>query len=64
MRLHLELSTADEQYHWPTVIGVIDQPWSEAILGHAGFLCYFDVAFLGKSSEVVLTRNELAFPLS
>ena len=62
--VHLEVSDDTEQYQWPSVIGVIDQPWSEAILGHAGFLRYFDVTFLGKSSEVILQRNELAFQSS
>jgi hypothetical protein len=58
----LEVSSGTEQYRWKATVGITDQNWSEAILGHAGFLEYFDVLLLGLEREVVMTRNEAALP--
>jgi hypothetical protein len=61
-KLSIQLSQGDEEYRWPLTAGVVDRRWREAILGHAGFLEYFDATFLGAQGEVVLTRNSSALP--
>jgi hypothetical protein len=57
----IEVADGAEQYRWRTTVGVTDQDWAEAILGHSGFLEFFDVLFRGHEHEVVLTRNEKPF---
>jgi hypothetical protein len=57
-----EVTDGAERYKWQTSVGVTDQEWSEAILGHSGFLEFFDVLFRGLEHEVVLSRNEAALP--
>jgi hypothetical protein len=58
----IELNDGTEQFTWKATIGITDQEWSEAILGHSGFLAYFDVLFRNDAHEVVLTRNQTEFP--
>ena len=58
----IEFGEGNEQYRWPVTIGITDQEWSEAILGHSGFLQYFDVLFRGANREVMITRNTKAMP--
>jgi hypothetical protein len=58
----LEVSDGHELFRWTTIIGITEEEWAEAILGHAGFLEFFDALFRGYDSEVVLTRNESALP--
>jgi hypothetical protein len=58
--LTIEIAEGSEQYRWPITIGITDQDWSEAILGHSGFLEFFDVLFRGSDREIVLTRNSKA----
>ena len=58
----IELTDGVEQYSWHTAVGITDQDWTEAILGHSGFLEFFDVLFRGQDHEVVLTRNEAVLP--
>ena len=60
----IELGEGEESYRWKTVIGITDKEWAEAILGHAGFLEFFDILFRGHDHEIVLTRNQSAFPIS
>ena len=59
----LEVTDGDESYRWTTTVGITDQDWAEAILGHAGFLEFFDALFRGRDREVVLTRNESLLPI-
>ena len=58
----LEVSDGKESYRWTAIVGIADQDWAEAILGHAGFLEFFDAHFRGHDCEVVLTRNEASLP--
>jgi hypothetical protein len=58
----IELTDGVESYRWPISVGITDQDWTEAILGHSGFLEYFDVLFRGHEHEVVLTRNVAVLP--
>jgi hypothetical protein len=60
----IEIGDGSEQYRWPMTIGITDQDWSEAILGHSGFLEFFDVLFRGSAREIVLTRNSKAMAAS
>jgi predicted aspartyl protease len=61
----IELSDGKDIHQWRTTVGITDQDWAEAILGHSGFLEYFDVLFRGKDREVEITRNKetLPFPI-
>lgn len=59
----LEVGKGKGRYRWRTTVGVVDQPWQEAILGHAGFLHYFDALLSWGKSEIRLTRNSVALPL-
>ena len=56
----IELRQARESYRWPAVVGIVGRPWREALLGHSGFLRYFDVTFFGEKREVRLRRNKVA----
>lgn len=58
----IKLTDGDERFNWETTVGITNQDWSEAILGHSGFLKYFDVLFRGQAHEVVLNRNEDVLP--
>lgn len=49
-------------YVWPAVVGVAPGPWPEAILGHTGFLVFFDVTFLGDDKLVEIVRNARELP--
>ena len=53
----IELRNGDEVYAWKTIVGVVAEPWPEAILGHRGMLSYFDATFRGADKEVSLVRN-------
>jgi hypothetical protein len=57
----IEVTDGSEWHKWQAVVGIVDQDWTEAILGHSGFLEFFDVLFRGHEREVVLTRNEKHF---
>lgn len=59
-----ELGKGRSRYRWTATVGIIDQPWEEAVLGHAGFLQYFDVSFLGDRKQVRFKRNQLSLPAS
>lgn len=58
----IEVEQGADLYRWPVVVGIAPEPWPEAILGHAGFLDYFDITFLGMEKSVSIVRN--ALPLS
>ena len=60
--LIIELASGVEHYRWNAVVGIVDQPLREALLGNIGFLRYFDVTFFGERREVRLTRNAVALP--
>jgi hypothetical protein len=57
----IEVTDGKERYSWQAAVGITDQEWSEAILGHSGFLEFFDTLFRGFAHEVELNRNEHPF---
>jgi hypothetical protein len=47
-----------ETYRWTAVVGFVDaQRLPRPLLGHAGFLQYFDADFRGADLEVILVPN-------
>jgi len=46
-----------ETYEWDAVVGFVPVPIRAALLGHAGFLQFFDVSFLGADREILLAPN-------
>lgn len=61
-KVTIEIMDGTEPIRWPATVGVTDQDWIEAILGHGGFLEYFDVHFRGNEHEVELIRNQANLP--
>jgi hypothetical protein len=57
----LRLSDGAETWEWPATVGVVDLPLRWALLGHAGFLDFFDTELRGGRREVFLKPNSL-FP--
>lgn len=55
------LSDGHETLEWDTVVGFSTVPMRWALLGHAGFLEFFDVQLLGDRREVIVIPNA-AFP--
>ncbi len=58
-----EVGAGRSKVRWPAVVGIVDEPWEEAILGHAAFLRFFDATFLGEEREVRLKRNGVRLPV-
>jgi hypothetical protein len=50
-----------ETYEWSAVVGFVPVRLRHVLLGHAGFLQFFDTEFRGADREVVLTTNH-SFP--
>ncbi len=50
-----------ETYEWTAVVGFTASPLRYSLLGHGGFLEFFDVDFRGADREVVLIPNR-CFP--
>lgn len=50
-----------ETYEWTATVGFVPTRLSYNLLGHAGFLQYFDADFRGADREVILTPNP-SFP--
>ncbi len=57
----LRLSDGIASYEWQATVGFIDLPLRWALLGHAGFLDYFDTDLRGARREVFMRPNAL-FP--
>jgi hypothetical protein len=57
----LFLSDGVDAVEWDTVVGFSASPMRWALLGHAGFLEFFDVQLFGASRETVIMPNT-AFP--
>jgi predicted aspartyl protease len=58
----IQINDGIEDYRWSAVVGIVAEPWPEAILGHAGFLQYFDAKFSHSRGTLNLNRNDVAFP--
>ena len=59
VRFHL--SDGTEACEWEAIVGFIAAAMRWPLLGHAGFLQFFDVTFLGNARELFLTPNP-SFP--
>ena len=46
-----------ETYEWDAVVGFVNVPIRAALLGHAGFLQFFDATFFGADHEMLLVPN-------
>lgn len=46
-----------ETYEWPAIVGFVPIKLHRPLLGHAGFLQFFDVEFRGADHEVILLPN-------
>ena len=57
----LRLSDGAETCEWQATVGFVDLPLRWALLGHAGFLDFFDTELRGARREVFITPNN-AFP--
>jgi hypothetical protein len=57
----LRLTDGIEICEWSATVGFVDLPLRWALLGHAGFLDFFDSGLLGARRETVLAPNRL-FP--
>ena len=55
VRLHL--SDGRETYQWGAIVGFLDVPTKRALLGHAGFLEFFDAFLYGARREVEILPN-------
>jgi hypothetical protein len=55
-RITVEVTDGNELHSFPITVGVISEEWSEAILGHMGFLEFFEATFL-YADIVTLTRR-------
>jgi hypothetical protein len=60
-KVTLQVADGSEACQWGAIVGFIDAPLRWAILGHAGFLQFFDVQLLGERREALLTPNP-SFP--
>jgi hypothetical protein len=55
----LRLSDGVETCEWQALVGFVDLPLRWALLGHAGFLDFFDTDLRGARREACLTPNTL-----
>ena len=55
----LRLSDGVETREWQATIGFVDLPLRWALLGHAGFLNFFDADLRGARREVFISANTL-----
>ncbi|HEV2969101.1 MAG TPA: retropepsin-like aspartic protease [Pirellulales bacterium] len=55
----IEVADGDERFSRRIAVGIADETWSEAILGHIGFLEHFDATFSYVDQTVtLLVRGE------
>jgi hypothetical protein len=55
VRFHL--SDGMETCDWDAIVGFVAAAMRWPLLGHAGFLQFFDVTFLGHAQELILAPN-------
>jgi hypothetical protein len=53
----LRLTDGAEACEWQATVGFVDLPLRWALLGHAGFLDYFDTELRGARREAFMTPN-------
>ncbi len=54
----VEVGAGDEQFSRRIVVGIATEAWSEAILGHIGFLEHFDATFSYVDQSVTLVQRD------
>ena len=54
----LEIRQGNELFAWRINIGIVTETWSEAILGHVGFLQFFDATYSYADKIVELKSRE------
>jgi hypothetical protein len=60
--VRLRIADAQEAYEWDAIVGFLNSPGKPyALLGHAGFLNFFDVQLRGAAKETIVDPNA-AFP--
>ena len=59
--VELLITDIRETYRWPALVGFVPARLPYQILGHAGFLQFFEAEFRGPAREVVLTPGS-SFP--
>ena len=59
--VRLRITDGIETCEWPSTVGFVDLPLRWALLGHAGFLDFFDVQLRGGGREAIVKPNNL-FP--
>lgn len=57
LQVELRVTDGQETCHWPAIVGFAPVPLRRALIGHAGFLEFFDADFRGANREVILTPN-------
>jgi hypothetical protein len=57
----LRLTDGLETCEWSAIVGFVNLPLRWALLGHAGFLDYFDTELRGARRDLVITPNS-SFP--
>jgi hypothetical protein len=57
----LQLTDGLETRDWQAIVGFVDVPLRWALLGHAGFLEFFDIELRGARREAAISPNRL-FP--
>jgi hypothetical protein len=60
-RVSLRITDGIEECKWEAIVGFADVPMRWGLLGHAGFLDFFDTELLGARRETTLTPNSV-FP--
>jgi hypothetical protein len=53
----LLISDGRETFEWSAIVGFVSVPLLFPLLGHAGFLQFFDAEFRGADHEVILMPN-------
>ena len=56
-RVRLRISDGWEQCEWEATVGFANLQLRWALLGHAGFLDFFDTTLFGSRREAILTPN-------
>lgn len=60
-RATIAVEQGSERYSWDAVVGIVPEPWPEAILGHVGCLQYFEAIYSYEHCVVELLRNQCPF---
>ncbi len=53
-----ELGAGRYIHRWCATVGITSERWAEAILGHVGFLQFFDATFMGHANRIQIKRNK------